>query len=59
MNLIREELNQVDESIYIYGEGWTGGDTISGNQMAESENAGAMPGIAVFSNVFRRGIQNM
>lgn len=57
MNLIREELNHVDESIYIYGEGWTGGDTISGNQMAESENAGAMPGIAVFSNVFRRGIQ--
>lgn len=57
MNLIRKELNQVDESIYIYGEGWTGGDTISGNQMAESENAGAMPGIAVFSNVFRRGIQ--
>ncbi len=57
MNLIREELNQVDKSIYIYGEGWTGGDTISGNRMAESENAGAMPGIAVFSNVFRRGIQ--
>ncbi|MBD5545129.1 MAG: type I pullulanase [Lachnospiraceae bacterium] len=57
MQLIRKELDQVDESIFIYGEGWTGGDTISASTMAESENAGEMPGIAVFSNVFRRGIQ--
>lgn len=57
MQLIREKLNEVDESIYIYGEGWTGGDTVSTEKMAESVNAKDMPGIAVFSNVFRRGIQ--
>lgn len=57
MNLIREELNKIDESIYIYGEGWTGGDTVSTVQRAESENAKEMPGISIFSNVFRRGIQ--
>lgn len=27
MNIIREELNKIDQSIIIYGEGWTGGDT--------------------------------
>lgn len=57
MTIIREKLNNIDESIYIYGEGWTGGDTVISSLMAESENAGKMPGIAVFSNVFRRGIQ--
>lgn len=58
MQLIRQRLNEVDESIYIYGEGWTGGDTVSTEKMAESVNAKDMSGIAVFSNVFRRGIQN-
>lgn len=57
MQLVRKKLNEVDESIYIYGEGWTGGDTVSTEKMAESVNAKDMPGIAVFSNVFRRGIQ--
>lgn len=58
MQLIRERLDKVDDSIYIYGEGWTGGDTVSTEKMAESVNAKDMPGIAVFSNVFRRGSQN-
>lgn len=58
MQLIRDKLNKVDDSIYIYGEGWTGGDTIADEEMAQSENAKKMPGISVFSNVFRRGIQN-
>lgn len=57
MNQVRERLDEIDESIYVYGEGWTGGDTVSTEEMAESENARNMPGIAVFSNVFRRGIQ--
>lgn len=57
MKLIREELDKIDETIYLYGEGWTGGDTISTGMMAQAENAVEMPGIAVFSNVFRRGIQ--
>lgn len=58
MQLIRDRLDEVDDSIYIYGEGWTGGDTIADKEMAESENAKKMPGISVFSNVFRRGVQN-
>lgn len=58
MQLIRDRLDEVDDSIFIYGEGWTGGDTIAEGEMAESENAREMPGISVFSNVFRRGIQN-
>ena len=58
MQLIRKRLNEIDESIYIYGEGWTGGDTVSTEKMAESVNAKDMPEIGIFSNVFRRGIQN-
>ena len=58
MQLIRERLNEVDDSIYIYGEGWTGGDTVCTEEMAESVNAKEMLGVAVFSNVFRRGIQS-
>lgn len=58
MRLIRGRLNEVDEKIFVYGEGWTGGSTISTAERAESVNASKMPGISVFSNVFRRGIQN-
>ncbi|MCM1159782.1 MAG: type I pullulanase [Roseburia sp.] len=57
MKLIRKELDKIDETIYLYGEGWTGGDSISTGVMAEAENVAEMPEIAVFSNVFRRGVQ--
>ncbi len=58
MRLIREKLDAIDRSIFIYGEGWTGGESSSTVPMAESQNARNMPGIAVFSNVFRNGVQN-
>lgn len=57
MNQVRSRLDEIDETIYIYGEGWTGGDTVYDKKTAESVNAGQMPGISVFSNIFRRGIQ--
>ena len=58
MNLVREQLDEVDDSIFLYGEGWNAGETVCTLEMAESENASDLNGIAVFSNVFRRGIQS-
>lgn len=57
MNQVRSALNEIDKTIYIYGEGWNAGDSVYEETTAVSEKAGEMPGIAVFSNVFRRGIQ--
>ena len=58
MNLVRERLDEVDDSIFLYGEGWNAGETVCTLEMAESENASDLNGVAVFSNVFRRGIQS-
>lgn len=59
MNAVREALNQIDPSIIVYGEGWTGG----ASPLAESERAMKAntslldTGIAAFSDDLRDGIK--
>jgi len=58
MNLIRGELNVIDPSIFIYGEGWTAGETVLPEKArAVKTNVSKLNGIAVFSDDLRDGIR--
>lgn len=60
MKEIREELNKIDESIIVYGEGWTGGDSpLSDSEKSTKLNTlkyGDLQ-IAAFSDDMRDGIK--
>lgn len=58
MNEIRKELDKIDESILIYGEGWAGGVSILPNEMrAHKENTRQLNRIAVFSDDIRDSVK--
>ena len=58
MNAIRAELNKIDPTIFIYGEGWAAGSPqMPQEELAMKANAYKMPGIAVFSDEMRDGIR--
>lgn len=59
MNIIRAELDKIDPSIIIYGEGWTSGSTtLSEAQQAVKKNMPKLDSrIAAFSNDIRDGIK--
>lgn len=58
MNMVREELNKIDTTIFIYGEGWTAGDSpLASEKRALKAHAKQMPGIAVFSDDIRDAIR--
>lgn len=58
MNAVREALNEVDPSIIIYGEGWTGGDSVLDEaDRAVKKNMYAVQGIAAFSDDIRDGMK--
>jgi pullulanase len=59
MEAVRAALDEIDPSIIIYGEGWTGGSTpLPANQQASKANAHLMnERIAVFSDDMRDGIK--
>jgi pullulanase len=58
MNLIREELHAFDPDIFIYGEGWTAGNTpLPENERALKAHAARLNGIAVFSDDIRDAIR--
>ena len=58
MNLIREELDKIDPTIFIYGEGWAAeAPQLPYEKLAMKGNALKMPGIAVFSDEMRDGIR--
>ena len=58
MNEIRAELNKIDPSIFIYGEGWAAGaPQMPQEELAMKANAYKMPGIAVFSDEMRDGLR--
>lgn len=58
MNLIREELDKIDPDIFLYGEGWTAGDTpLPPEKRAVKAHAAQLNGIAVFSDDIRDGIR--
>ncbi|MDR2103049.1 MAG: type I pullulanase [Treponema sp.] len=59
MNLIRRELNKIDPSILLYGEGWTAGDSpLPIERRAVKANAPLFDeGIACFSDDIRDGLK--
>ena len=58
MNLIRQELNKLNPSIFIYGEGWSAGAcALPTEQLGMKANISQMPGIAAFSDELRDGLR--
>lgn len=58
MNEIRKALDQIDPTIFIYGEGWmAGGSPLPENQQAIKRNGMKLHRIAVFSDDIRDGIK--
>ncbi len=58
MNEIRKAVNQVDPSIYIYGEGWAAeAPQYPADSLAMKANVYRMPGIAAFSDEIRDGLR--
>ena len=58
MNAIRAELNKLDPSIIIYGEGWSAGQcALPTEQLGVKANISQMPGIAAFSDEIRDALR--
>lgn len=58
MNRVARELKTVNPSIFVYGEGWTAGDSpLAVERRALKENVGKMQGIAVFSDDIRDAVK--
>ncbi|KAB1154783.1 type I pullulanase [Flavobacterium luteum] len=56
MNLISKELHQLDSTIFLYGEGWTAGDSpLPIEKRALKNNVKQLNQIAVFSDDIRDG----
>ncbi|MBO4315669.1 MAG: type I pullulanase [Prevotella sp.] len=58
MNLIREEVNKIDSSIFIYGEGWSAGEcAYPSEKLATKANTKKLNGIAAFSDDMRDALR--
>ena len=58
MNLIRAELDKIDPTIFLYGEGWAAEiPQLPYQKLAMKGNAIKIPGIAVFSDEMRDGLR--
>lgn len=58
MNRVARELKEVNPSVFVYGEGWTAGDSpLQKERRALKENVSAMQNIAVFSDDIRDAIK--
>lgn len=58
MNQVAAELHKIDPTIFVYGEGWTGGDSpLPAEQRALKHNTKQLKGIAAFSDDFRDGVK--
>ncbi len=58
MNQVAAALKEINPSIFVYGEGWTAGDSpLPADQRALKENVAKMPQIAVFSDDIRDAIK--
>lgn len=57
MNQISSTLHQIDPTIFVYGEGWTAGNTpLPEDQRAVKANIAKVNNVAVFSDDIRDGI---
>ena len=58
MNEIRKAVNDIDPTIFIYGEGWSAGScALSGDQLGIKANIPMMPEIAAFSDEIRDALR--
>ena len=57
MNLIRKNLNLIDKTILIIGEGWNMGNSLASSERANQLNAAKLPGISFFNDQIRDGIK--
>lgn len=58
MNEVTTELKKINPSIFVYGEGWTAGDSpLPVERRALKENVAKMPQVAVFSDDIRDAIK--
>lgn len=58
MNQVAAELKKINPSIFIYGEGWTAGDSpLQPERRALKENVSKMKDIAVFSDDLRDAVK--
>lgn len=58
MNLIRKELNKIDPSIYIYGEGWSAGScAYPTEKLAMKANTRQLDGIGAFCDDMRDALR--
>ncbi|MDE5887597.1 MAG: type I pullulanase [Muribaculaceae bacterium] len=58
MNEVAAELKKINPSIFVYGEGWTAGDSpLAVEHRALKENVGKMRDIAVFSDDLRDAVK--
>ena len=58
MNAIREAVNNIDPTIFIYGEGWSAGQcALPTEQLGVKANVLRMPGIAAFSDEIRDALR--
>ncbi len=58
MNDVVKVLKEVNPDIFVYGEGWTAGDSpLPVGERALKDNVSAMPGVAVFSDDIRDAVK--
>ena len=58
MNLIRKAVDEIDPTIFIYGEGWSAGScALPGEQLATKAHIPQMPRIAAFSDELRDALR--
>ena len=58
MNRVAKELKEINPSIFVYGEGWTAGDSpLAVERRALKENVSKMENVAVFSDDLRDAVK--
>ena len=58
MNIIRDEVNKIDPTIFIYGEGWSAGEcAYPAEKLATKANTKRLNGIAAFSDDMRDALR--
>ena len=58
MNILAQEVHKIDSSIFLYGEGWTAGDSpLPMEKRTVKANMPIVKGIAAFSDEMRDGIK--
>lgn len=58
MNQVRQALDEIDPTILVYGEGWTGGESgYDESKRLVKSNMNKVEGIAAFSDDFRDGLK--